>query len=136
MAGPDRQEKAMSMNHDLTTRLARDRQRQMLAEASHQRHPAHQTPRTATRIIRRLGAAITSARVVAAQAPGIVWPARLHLHGRPSAASRPPVHQPARPSDTGAVALAIPAAADWGVSPGRHVVPETTRRAVTAARRS
>jgi hypothetical protein len=141
MAGPDRQEKAMSTNHDLTTRLARDRQRQMLTEASHQqrhqpRRPAHQTPRTATRIIRRLGAAITSARVVAAQAPGIVWPARLHLHGRPSAASRPPVHQPARPSDTGAVALAIPAAADWGVSPGRHLVPETTRRAVTAARRS
>jgi hypothetical protein len=65
MAGPDTQEKAMSMNHDLTTRLARDHQRQMLAEASHrQRHqprrPASQTPRTATRIIRGLAAAITA----------------------------------------------------------------------------
>jgi hypothetical protein len=60
MAGPDRQEKAMSMNHDLTTRLARDHQRQMLAEASHQpRRLAPQTPRTVTRIIRGLAAAIT-----------------------------------------------------------------------------
>jgi hypothetical protein len=57
----------MSMNHDLTTRLARDHQRQMLAEASHQqqhqpRRPAPPTPRTATRIIRGLAAAMTSAR--------------------------------------------------------------------------
>jgi hypothetical protein len=56
----------MSMNHDLTTRLARGHQRQMLAEASdrqrHQPHrPAPQTPRTVTRIIRGLAAAITSA---------------------------------------------------------------------------
>jgi hypothetical protein len=64
MGGPDRQEKAMSMNHDLTTRLARDHQRQMLAEASQQRHqsrrPVPRTPRTATRIIRGLAAAITA----------------------------------------------------------------------------
>ena len=64
---PDRQEKAMSMNHDLTTRLARDHQRQMLAEASHQqwrqpRRPAPQTPRTPIRIIRGLAAAMTNAR--------------------------------------------------------------------------
>jgi hypothetical protein len=70
MAGPDRQEKAMSMNHDLTIRLARDRQRQMLAQASHrQRHQprrlAPQTPRTATRIVRGLAAAVTGARVAA-----------------------------------------------------------------------
>ena len=57
----------MSVNHDLTTRLARDHQRQMLAEASHQRRHqprrvAPQTPRTATRIIRDLAAAMTSAR--------------------------------------------------------------------------
>jgi hypothetical protein len=63
MAGPDRQEKAMSMNYDLTTWLARDRQRQMLAEASRQpRRPALQTPRTITQIIRGLAAAITRAR--------------------------------------------------------------------------
>ena len=92
----------MSMNHDLTTGLARDHQRQMLAEASHQqRHRAPRTPRTATRIIRGLAAAITSARVVAAPAPGVVWPPRLHPHGQPSAAPRPPV-QPTRPSDIGA----------------------------------
>jgi hypothetical protein len=64
MADPDRQETAMSMNHDLTTRLARDHQRQMLAEASQQRHqPRHPVPRTrrtATRIIRGLAAAITA----------------------------------------------------------------------------
>ena len=61
MADPDRQEKAMSMNHDLTTRLARDHQRQMLAEASQQRHqPRRPAPRTATRIIRGLAAAITA----------------------------------------------------------------------------
>jgi hypothetical protein len=64
MADPDRQEKAMSMNHDLTTRLARDHQRQMLSEASQQRHrprhPAPRIPRTATRIIRGLAAAITA----------------------------------------------------------------------------
>jgi len=57
----------MSMNHDLTTRLARDHQRQMLAGASHQqrhqpRRPAPRTPQTATRITRGLAAAITSAR--------------------------------------------------------------------------
>jgi hypothetical protein len=58
----------MSMNHDLTTRLARDHQRQMLTEASHrqQRHqprrPARQTPRAAIRVIRGLAVAITSAR--------------------------------------------------------------------------
>jgi hypothetical protein len=56
----------MSMNHDLTTRLVRDHQRQMLTEASQQRHqqrrPARQTPRTATRVIRGLAVAITSTR--------------------------------------------------------------------------
>ena len=57
----------MSMNHDLTTRLARDHQRQMLAEASHQqrnqpRCPPPQTLRTTTRITRGLAATITSVR--------------------------------------------------------------------------
>ena len=60
----------MPMNHDLTARLARDHQRQMLAEASQQRHqprrPAPQTPRTATRIIRGDD---QRTRVVAARAP-------------------------------------------------------------------
>jgi hypothetical protein len=54
----------MSVNHDLTTRLARDRQRQLLAEASHQqrhrlRRPAPPPARAATRITRGLAAAIT-----------------------------------------------------------------------------
>jgi hypothetical protein len=88
----------MSMNHDLTTGLARDHQRQMLAEASHQqRHRAPQTTRTATRIIRGLVAAITSARVVPVQAPGVA-PAS------PSASARPAIGRlPAtRPADEAA----------------------------------
>ena len=56
----------MSMNHDLTTRLARDHQRQMLAEAGHQqrhqpRRPPPQTLRTPTGITRSLAAAISHA---------------------------------------------------------------------------
>jgi hypothetical protein len=41
-----------------------------------------------------------------------------------------------RRSDIGAVTLAIPAAPGWRVSPGLHVIPGTTKRAVTAAGRS
>jgi hypothetical protein len=41
-----------------------------------------------------------------------------------------------RPSGIGAVALAIPTAPDWRVSPNLHVIPGTTRWAVTAAGRS
>jgi hypothetical protein len=41
-----------------------------------------------------------------------------------------------RPSDIVAVALTIPAAPDWRVSPDLHVIPGTTRWAVTAARKS
>jgi hypothetical protein len=40
------------------------------------------------------------------------------------------------PSGIVAVALAIPTAPDWRVSPGLHVIPGTTRWAVTAAGRS
>ena len=53
----------MLMNQDLATHLARDHQRQMLAEASRQRQyqdrPAPRTPSAATRVIRGLAAAIT-----------------------------------------------------------------------------
>jgi hypothetical protein len=88
MAGPDRQEKAMSMNHDLTTRLARDHQRQMLAEASHQpRRPAPQAPRTVTQIIRGLAGAINRAGVVTAQTPGVV-------HTAPDRRVSPDLHVP------------------------------------------
>jgi len=41
-----------------------------------------------------------------------------------------------RPSQIGAVALAIPTAPDWRVSPDLHVLPRTTRWAVTAAGKS
>jgi hypothetical protein len=41
-----------------------------------------------------------------------------------------------RPSDIVAVALAIPTAPDWRVSPDFHVIPGTTSWAVTAARKS
>ena len=40
------------------------------------------------------------------------------------------------PSDTGAVALAIPTAPDWRVSPDLHVIPATTGWAVTDAGKS
>jgi hypothetical protein len=66
----------MSMNHVITG-LARDHQRQMLAEASHeQRHRAPQTPRTVTRIIRdlvlvlRLGPAPPGRRLPARERSG------------------------------------------------------------------
>lgn len=94
VADPHSQEKAMSMNHDLITGLARDHQRQMLAEASRQqRHGAPQT-RTATRIIRGLAAAITSARVAAARAPGVAL-ARPPAPARPAIARRPAALPPA-----------------------------------------
>ena len=41
-----------------------------------------------------------------------------------------------RPSDIGAVALAIPTAPDWRVSPDLHVIAGTTRWTVTDAGRS
>jgi hypothetical protein len=41
-----------------------------------------------------------------------------------------------RPSDIGAVAPAIPTAPDWRESPDLHVIPGTTRWAVTDAGRS
>lgn len=41
-----------------------------------------------------------------------------------------------RPSDIDAVALAIPTAPDWRVSPDLHAIPGTTRWAVTDAGRS
>jgi hypothetical protein len=41
-----------------------------------------------------------------------------------------------RPSGIGADALAIPTTPDWRVSPDLHVIPGTTRRAVTDAGRS
>ena len=68
MAGPDRQEEAMLVNHHLATGLARYHQRQMLAEASYRqryqhRSPAPGAPRAAARILRGLAAAITRARV-------------------------------------------------------------------------
>jgi hypothetical protein len=97
---PHRQEKAMSMNHDLTTGLARDHQRQMLAEASRQqRHRAPQTPRTATQFIRGLAAAIASARAAAARVPGVAL-ARPPAPTRP-AIGRPPATRPPADEATG-----------------------------------
>jgi hypothetical protein len=68
----------------LTTQLAREQQRQMLAEASHhQRHQhgdmAPRTPSAATRIFRRLAAAITSAGVPPETAMRKVLPYALAL---------------------------------------------------------
>lgn len=99
MADPHRQERAMSMNHDLTTGLARDHQRQMLAEASRQQRHGAPQPRTATRIVRGLAAAITSARVAAARAPGVALarpPAPARRAIGPVPAARPPADEAAR----------------------------------------
>jgi hypothetical protein len=99
----------MSLNHDLTTGLARDHQRQMLAEASRQRrYRAPRTPRTATQFIRDLAAAITSARAAAARASDAA-PTRSPAAARPAIsrlpATRPPADEaagkPERVSDRG-----------------------------------
>jgi hypothetical protein len=70
------------------SQLAREHQRQMLAEASQRqlrsrrrRPPVAKNPNAAARIIRRLAAAIAKAGVVAAEAPGAVWPAGPHQTG-------------------------------------------------------
>ena len=82
----------MITNPNLATQLAREHQRQMLAQASQQRHqhgrPARGTPNAAASII-RVGAAIARAGRVAAQAPGATWLARPHPHGEPAAPARP-----------------------------------------------
>jgi len=80
----------MFMNPDLATQLARQQQRQMLTEASHHQRDQHggmapRTPGAATRIIRRLAAAITSAGVPSAQAPGTIRTARGRLVSEPAA---------------------------------------------------
>jgi hypothetical protein len=73
----------MIMNPNLATRLAREHQRQMLAQARQQRYPhrrpAPPTPNAAARIFRCLAAAIPSAGSAAA---------RRHLAGSPASARR------------------------------------------------
>jgi hypothetical protein len=69
---------------NLTTQLAREQQRQVLAEASHHRRHRHggmapSTPRAATRIFRRRAAAITSAGVPRETAMRKVLPYALAL---------------------------------------------------------
>jgi hypothetical protein len=93
---PDKQEKAMISNPNLAAQLAREHQRQMLAQASQRRlrhqHacPAPRTPRPAARVARRLAAAIARAGVVAAQAPGAIWPAGPHRLGEPAGQAQTP----------------------------------------------
>jgi hypothetical protein len=76
------------------TQLAREHQRQMLAQASqrprrHQHgYPAPRTPGPAARGARRLAAAIARAGAVAAQAPGAIWRAGSHRLGEPAARPR------------------------------------------------
>jgi hypothetical protein len=71
----------MFINPNLATRLAREHQRELLAEASQRqqlRHrpglPAPDAPGPDARITRRLAAAIARARWVAAQAQGAILP--------------------------------------------------------------
>jgi len=83
----------MITNPNLATQLAREHQRQMLAQASQQRHqhgrPVPGTPNAAASIIRRVVAAIARAGRVTAQAPGAIWLARPHPLGEPAAPARP-----------------------------------------------
>jgi len=86
----------MTSNPNLTIQLAREHQRQMLAEAR-QRQPWHRhgypAPRTedpAARAARRLAAAIARVGVVAAQAPGAIWPAGPHRLGEPAGQAQTP----------------------------------------------
>jgi len=70
----------MFINPNLATRLAREHQRELLAQASQRqlrrRHrPAPGAPGVTARITRRLAAAIARAGAVAAQAAGPIWPA-------------------------------------------------------------
>jgi hypothetical protein len=69
----------MTTNPGLLSQLAREQQRQMLADAAqrqlvHRHHlAAASTPGIAAFVIRRLAAVITRAGVVAAPAPGAAW---------------------------------------------------------------
>jgi hypothetical protein len=92
---PDRQEKAMFTHPDRIGQLAREHHHQMLAQASRRqlRHQ-HGRPAASTQIIRRLAAAIARAGVVAAQAPGAIWPAGPHPLGEPAARTQIPGRRP------------------------------------------
>ena len=79
----------MITNPNLATQLAGEHQRQMLAQASRQRHQVPGTPNAAASVIRRLAAAIARVCRVAAQAPGVTWLARPHPLGEPAAPARP-----------------------------------------------
>jgi hypothetical protein len=73
----------MFINPNLATRLAREHQRELLAEASQRqqlRHRHRAAPGTphATGFARRLAAAIARAGVVAPRAPGAIWPTGPH----------------------------------------------------------
>jgi hypothetical protein len=81
----------MISNPDLVTQLAREHQRQVLAQASQQRHqhgrPVPGTPNAATSIFRRLAAAIGRADRAAA---------RRQLASSPASARRTTHPRPAR----------------------------------------
>ena len=66
----------------------------MQADARYQRHPhgcpAPGTPGHTTRILRGLAATLTRAVVVAAEAPGAMWPARPHLTSEQAAPAGTP----------------------------------------------
>jgi hypothetical protein len=87
----------MFIDPNLATQLAREHQRELLAEASqrqqlqHRHRPAPGTP-GATGIARRLAAAIVRAGAVAAQAPGAIWPAGPRPLGEPAGRAQTPGH--------------------------------------------
>jgi hypothetical protein len=86
----------MFTHPDRLIQLAREHQRQMLADAS-QRHLRHRhgqqapsTPNAAARISRRLATVIARAGVVAAETPCASWPAGSHPLGEPVAQAQKP----------------------------------------------
>ena len=72
----------MFLHPEFASQLIRDRERQMLADASQRRllhHPAPaKSPTPASRIMHRLAMAIARARAVAAGASGAIRPAERH----------------------------------------------------------
>jgi hypothetical protein len=90
----------MSTNSHLTAQLAREHHRELLAQAGQRqlarqhRRLAHRTPGAG--ITGRLAAALARAGVVAAQAPGAIWPAWPDPLASPAgqAQAQAPVHSP------------------------------------------
>jgi hypothetical protein len=88
----------MFTHPDRIGQLAAEHHQHMLAQARHRtlRHQhgrrSSRTPDAAVRITRRLTAAITRAGIVAAETPGVTWPARPHQLSGSATEAQPSGH--------------------------------------------